>query len=52
MVIFSADDWVCIIVVFVVWMRHTAKSATGGRMMPGLVFKWFALCEVSLFDTP
>ena len=21
-------------------------------MMPGLVFKWFPLCEFSLFDTP
>ena len=52
MVILSADDWVCIFVLFVVWMRHTAQSATGGWMMPGLVFKWSPLCEFSLFDTP
>ena len=30
-------------------MRHPAQ---GGWVMPGLVFKWFPLCEFSLFDTP
>ena len=29
-----------------------AQGATGGWVMPGLVFKWFPLCEFSLFDTP
>ena len=29
-----------------------AESATGGWVMPGLVFKWLPLCEFSLFDTP
>ena len=24
----------------------------GGWVMPGLVVKWFPLCEFSLFDTP
>ena len=28
-VILSADDWVCIFVLFVVWMRHPAQGATG-----------------------
>ena len=28
------------------------ESATGGWVMPGLVFKWLPLCEFSLFDTP
>ena len=51
MVILSADDWVCISVLFVVEMKHPAQGATGGRMMQGLVFKWFPLCEFSLFDT-
>ena len=33
-------------------MRHPAQGATGGWVMPGLIFKWFPLCEFSLFDTP
>ena len=33
-------------------MRCPAQGATGGLVMPGLVFKWFPLCEFSLFDTP
>ena len=40
-VILSADDWVCTFVLFVVWVRHSAQGATGGWVMPGLVFKWF-----------
>ena len=51
-VILSADDWVCIFVLFFVWMRDPAQSATGGWVMPCLVFKWFPSCEFSLFDTP
>ena len=30
MIILSADDWVCIFVPFVVWMRRPAQGATGG----------------------
>ena len=52
MVILSADDWVCIFVLFVVWMRCPAQGATGVWVMPGLVFKWFPLGEFSLSDTP
>ena len=33
-------------------MGCPAQGATGGGVMPGLVFKWFPLCEFSLFDTP
>ena len=39
------------VVVVVVWMRRLAQGATGGWVMPGLVFKWFPLWEFSLFDT-
>ena len=52
MVILSADDWVCIFILFVVWMRHPAQCATGGWRVLGFVFKSFPLCEFSLFDTP
>ena len=52
MVILSASDWVCIFVVFVVYMSLPAQGAIGGWVMLGLVFKWFPLCEFSLFDTP
>jgi len=30
MVIQDADDWVCIFVLFVVYMRHPSQGATGG----------------------
>ena len=52
MVILSANDLVCIFVLFVVQMRCPAQDATGGWVMLGLVFKWFPLCEFSLFETP
>ena len=48
----SADDWVCIFVLFVVWMRCPVQSATGIWGMLGLVLKWFHLWEFSLVDTP
>ena len=51
MVLLSAVDWVCIFVLFVVWMRRPAQGASGAWVMPGLVFKWLPLCEFSLFDT-
>ena len=51
MELLSADDWVCIFVLFLVYMRHPAQCATGGWVMQGLVFKWFPLYEFSLFDT-
>ena len=51
-VILSADDWACIFVLFVVWMRCPAQDTTGGWVMLGLVFKLFPLQEFSLFDTP
>ena len=31
-------------------MRCPAQGATGGWVMLGLIFKWFPLCELSLFD--
>ena len=42
-VILSADDWVYIFVLFVVWMKCPAQGATGGWVMPGLVLKLFPL---------
>ena len=51
MVILSADDLVCVFVLFVVSMRRPAQGATGGWVMPGVVFTWFPSCEFSLFDT-
>ena len=52
MVILSAGDWVCIFVLFAVWMKLPAQGTTGDWMMPGLVFKRFPLCDFSLFDNP
>ena len=47
-VILSADGSVCSFVLCVVWMRCPAQGATGDWVMPGLVFKWFPLCEFYL----
>ena len=33
-------------------MRCPVQGDTGGCVMLGLVFKWFPLCEFSLYDTP
>ena len=52
MVLLSVDDWVCILVLFVVQMRCPAQRATGGWVMPGLVLKCFPYSEFSLFDIP
>ena len=50
MVILSADTWACI---FVCCLDEAfCTGATGGWLMLGLVFKWFPLCEFSLFDAP
>ena len=48
----SADDWVCIFVLFAVWMTCPAQGAIGSWEMLSLVHKWSPLWEVSLFDTP
>ena len=37
MVVLSANDWVCILVLFVVQMRRPAQGATGGWVMQGLI---------------
>ena len=51
-VILPADDWVCIFVLFVVYMRHPAQGATGSWVMASLICQCFPLCEFSLFGTP
>ena len=45
-VVLSADD------LYFCFVCCLDEDATGGWMMIGLVFKWFPLCEFSLFDTP
>ena len=52
MAILSADDWICIFVLFVVYNEASCRGTTGGWVMLGLVFKWFPLCEFSLFGIP
>ena len=52
MVILSADNWVCIFVLFVVWMRRPEEGATDSWVMLGLVDKCLPLPDFSLFDTP
>ena len=37
---------------FVCCAVKPAQGATGGSVIWGIEFKWFPLCEFSLFDTP
>ena len=43
-----SNDWVCIFVLFVVWMRCPAQDATGSWVMLGLVCEWLPLWEFYL----
>ena len=45
-VILSADNWVCIFVLFIVWMRRPEEVATDSWVMLGLVESG-CLCEIS-----
>ena len=47
-VILCADGRVYIFVFFGALTRHPAQGATGGFVMPALVFKWFLWSEFSL----
>jgi len=40
MIVLSADDWVCVFVLFVVWMRCPAQGSVGSWVMLGLVYTW------------
>ena len=51
MVILSADDWACIFVLFVVWMRCPAQGTTGGWVMLVLYSSGF-LCMSSHYLIP
>ena len=52
MVILSADDWVRIFVLFVVYMKHPVQGTIGGWVMPCLVFNWLLLCEFHYLILP
>ena len=51
-VVLSADDWVCVFILFVVWVRHPAESPGGSWIMLVLAYRWRALWEFSLINTP
>ena len=46
----SADCWVCVPVLFIVWVRYSALGATGSLMEPGLGFGRRPLWEFSLIN--
>ena len=35
----SADDWVCVLILLVVWMRGPALGAVDSWVMPGLEYR-------------
>ena len=49
--ILFTDDWVCVFILFVVWVRHPTLGAAGSWVMPG-VYRWEPLWEFSLINTP
>ena len=50
--ILSADDWVHVFVLLVVWVRHPALGAASNWVMLSLVYRWRLLWEFSLINTP
>ena len=36
----SADDWVCVFILLVVWLRHPALGAASSWVMPDLGYRW------------
>ena len=51
-VILFAGDWVCVFVLFVVWVSHPVWCSAGSWVLPGLVYGWRPLWEFSLINTP
>ena len=51
-VILFADDWNCVFVLFVIWMRHPAFGTAGIWMMLGLIYSSRPLREFLLINTP
>ena len=51
-VVLSADDWVGVFMLFVVWVRHPAESPGGSWIMLVLAYRWMPLWEFSLINTP
>ena len=45
--ILSADDWVCVFVLLVVWVRHPTMGAAGSWVMLSLVYRWRPLWKFS-----
>ena len=48
----SANDWVCIPVLLVVWVRHPALGDASRWVVPSLGYRWRSLWEFPLINTP
>ena len=48
----SANDWVCVFVLPVGWVRCLALGAAGSWVIPGLRHKWRSSWEFSIINTP
>ena len=48
----SADDWVFVFVLLVVWLRHSAVGVADSRVTPGLGYRWRPSWEFSLINIP
>ena len=48
----SADDWVSVFVLLVVWLRNSAVGVADSWVMPGLGYRWRPPWEFSLINTP
>ena len=48
----STNDWVCILVLLVVWVRHSALGEASRGVVPSLGYRWRSLWEFPLINTP
>ena len=46
----SADDWVCVSVLLVVWVRRPAAGTAGSWVMLSLIHRWRPSWEFSLIN--
>lgn len=52
MVVLSADNWICVLVLLVVWLRYSVLGAASYWVVPGLQYSWSLSWEFFLINTP
>ena len=50
--VLSADNWICVLVLLVVWLRYPVLGAASYWVVPGLQYSWSLSWEFFLINTP